>query len=265
MPLIGAVSLGGLAFAAVPAAGTAATAATTAPPYSCAPNGPAGSQTVYGTFGDATAIGWAGNSQGVVACLGGSFWVDTSGPDGGPGSASTAAVSGTTYGYGVYDDSKTSWANADGYLPAMVTSFARDGAEISITNFGDQVTVGGHDYVFVYSRVAVTNPTGQAITVDPQPSAGLTPLNSASDTVPAHSTVDHDYVVPADKFGGSYAYPSSSAIVAAGAYGQHFAHMKSYWDSQLAGIAQITQLPDASLINAYKTGFIYTQIIRSGD
>ena len=99
---------------------------------------------MYGTFGDASAIGWAGNSQGVVACLGGSFWVDTSGPDGGPGSASTAAVTGTTYGYGVYDDSKTSWANADGYLPAMVTSFSRDGAKISITNFGDKVTVGGH-------------------------------------------------------------------------------------------------------------------------
>ena len=269
--LAGALSLGGLAFVAVPTTGTAAAAATTAtaaptaPPYSCAPNGPTGGQTVYGTFGDASAIGWAGNSQGVVACLGGSFWVDTSGPNGGPGSASTAAVSGTTYGYGVYNDSKTSWANADGYLPAMVTSFSRDGAKISITNFGDQVTVGGHSFVIIYSRVAVTNPTGQAITVDPQASAGLIALNSASDTVPAYSTVDHDYAVPSDKFGGSYAYPSNSAIVAAGGYSQHFAHMKSFWDGQLAGIAQITQLPDPSLINAYKTGFIYTQIIRSGD
>jgi hypothetical protein len=256
----GVLSLGGLAFTAVPA-----TAATTAPPYSCAPNGPAGSQTVYGTFGDASVIGWEGNSQGVVACLGGSFWVDTSGPDGGPGSASTAAVTGTTYGYGVYDDSATTWKNADGYLPALVTTFHRDGATIAITNFGDKVTIGGHDFVIVYSRVAVTNPTGQAVTVDPQPSAGLIPLSSAPDTVPAHSTVNHDYVVPADKFGGSYAYPSSGAIVAAGGYGQHFAHMKAYWDGQLAGIAQITQLPDASLINAYKTGFIYTQIIRAGN
>ena len=41
--------------------------------------------------------------------------------------------------------------------------------------------------------------------------------------------------------------------------------MRSYWNSQLAGIAQIQQLPDSSLVNAYKTGFIYTQIIRSGD
>ena len=154
-------------------------------------------------------IGWAGNSQGVVECLGGSFWVDTSGPDGGPGSASTAAVTGTTYGYGVYDDSRATWANADGYLPALVTTFHRDGATISITNFGDDVTIGGHDYVIIYSRVAVTNPTGSPVSVDPEASAGLIPLNSAPDAVPAHSTVNHDYAVPSDKFGGSYAYPSS--------------------------------------------------------
>jgi hypothetical protein len=215
---------------AIPAASAAATAA----PYSCAPNGPAGSQTVYGTFGDASVIGWAGNSQGVVACLGGSFWVDTSGPDGGPGSASTAAVTGTTYGYGVYDDSPTTWANADGYLPAMVTTFHRDGATIAITNFGDQVSIGGNTFVIIYSRVQVSNPTGAAITIDPQASAGLVPLNSAPDTVPAHGTVNHDYAVPADKFGGSYAYPSDSALVAAGGYDQHFAHMRAYWNGRRA-------------------------------
>ena len=259
-----ALAAGAATAATAATAGTAATAAM-APPYNCAPNGPAGSQMVYGTFGDASVIGWAGNSQGVVACLGGSFWVDTSGPDGGPGSASTAAVTGTTYGYGVYDDSPTTWTNADGYLPALVTSFHRDGAAISITNFGDDVTIGGNAYVIIYSRVSVTNPTSAVISIDPQASAGLIPLNSAPDAVPPHSTVNHDYAVPSDKFGGSYAYPSSGAIVAAGGFDQHFAHMRGYWNGQLAGIAQITQLPDASLIDAYKTGFIYTQIIRSGD
>jgi len=258
------LSLGGLAFSAG-AASAAPAASVTAPPYSCAPNGPAGSQTVYGTFGDASVIGWAGNSQGVVACLGGSFWVDTSGADGGPGSASTAAVTGTTYGYGIYDDSSTTWTNADGYLPALVTGFHRDGAAISITNFGDDVTIGGDAYVVIYSRVQVTNPTGQTISVDPQPSAGLVPLNSAPVAVPPHSAVDHDYAVASDRFGGSYAWPSAGALAAAGGYDQHFAHMRAYWNSQLAGIAQIQTLPDQSLVNAYKTGFIYTQIIRSGD
>jgi hypothetical protein len=261
--LLAAAALAAGVATAVPA--VAATATTTPAPYQCVPNGPTGAQTVYGTFGDASVIGWAGNSQGVVSCLGGSFWVDTSGPSGGPGSASTAAVSGTTYGYGAYDDSPTTWVNADGYLPALVTTFHRDGATVAITNFGDQVSLGGHSFVIIYSRVSVTNPTNATISLNPYPSAGLIGLNSAPVAVPAHSTVNHDYAVPADKFGGSYAYPSSSAIVAAGGFDLHFAHMRSYWNAQLAGIAQITALPDASLINAYKSGFIYTQIIRSGD
>src|ERR1700678_2272350 len=154
------------------------TAQTPTAPYSCAPNGPAGSQTIYGTFGDASVIGWTGNTQAVVACLGGSFFVTKAN---GPGSGSTKAVVGTTYGYGVYDDSPTTWVNADGYLPALVTTFHRDGATISITNFGDDVSIGGHAYVIIYSRVSVTNPTDAPITVDPQPSAGLVPLNTASD------------------------------------------------------------------------------------
>src|ERR1700727_2142617 len=117
---------------------TAATAqAAAGEPYSCAPNGPAGSQTIYGTFGDASVIGWTGNSEAVTACLGGSFFVTTGN---GPGSGATAAVTGTTYGYGIYNDSPTTWANAGGYLPALVTGFQRDGAQVAITNFGDQVT-----------------------------------------------------------------------------------------------------------------------------
>jgi hypothetical protein len=77
----------------------------------------------------------------LTACLGGSFFVTSAN---GPGSGSTQAVTGTTYGYGIYNDTTTSWVNADGYLPALVTSFHRDGAAVSITNFGDQVTIGGH-------------------------------------------------------------------------------------------------------------------------
>ena len=238
------------------------TAPPAAPPYSCAPNGPAGSQTIYGTFGDASVIGWTGNSQAVVACLGGSFFVTTAN---GPGSGSTAAVTGTTYGYGVYNDSPTTWTNAGGYLPALVTTFHSGGARISITNFGDQVTIGGHDYVAVYSRVQVSNPTGQPISIDPEPSAGLIPLDSAPMAVPAHGTVNHDYVVASDRFGGSYPWPSAAALAGAGTFDQHFAHMRAYWVQQLSGIVQIEKLPDASLADAYRTGFIYTQIIRSGD
>jgi hypothetical protein len=262
--MVMALALAITALAAGAASAAPAAAATTAP-YSCAPNGPAGSQTIYGTFGDASVIGWTGNTQGTVACLGGSFFVDTSPANAGPGSASTAAVTGTTYGYGVYDDTATTWKNADGYLPALITAFQRDGARVTITNFGDKVTIGGHAFVVIYSRVQVANPTGSTVQINPEPSAGLVPLNSAPDAVPAHSTVSHDYAVAANRFGGRYAWPSASALAAAGGFDQHFAHMKAYWDSQLAGIAQIVRLPDQSLADAYRTGFIYTQIIRSGD
>jgi hypothetical protein len=68
-----------LAAGALPAASAASLATVTAPPYSCAPNGPAGNQTVYGTFGDASVLGWTGNHQGVPACLGGSFFVISGG------------------------------------------------------------------------------------------------------------------------------------------------------------------------------------------
>jgi hypothetical protein len=244
------------------AAASTTPAAVTAPPYSCAANGPAGSQTIYGTFGDASVIGWTGNSEAVTACLGGSFFVTTGN---GPGSGSTAAVSGTTYGYGIYNDSATTWTNAGGYLPALVTAFQRGGAKVAITNFGDQVTIGGHRYVAIYSRVAVTNPTTRPLTLDPQASPGLIPLNSASDRVAPHATVNHDFVVASDRFGGKYALPAKAALAGAGSYDRHFAHMRAYWNQHLAQIAQLVSLPDPSLADAYRTGFIYTQIIRSGN
>ena len=76
-------------------------------------------------------IGWACNSQGVVACLGGSFWVDTSGPDGGPGGASTAAVTVmTVIGYGIeaIDDSLISGRMLMDTSPCFFFCFHRDGA-----------------------------------------------------------------------------------------------------------------------------------------
>ena len=161
-------------------------------------------------------------------------------------------------------DSPTTWSNADGYLPALVTSFADSGAQVSITNFGDEVSIGGNPYVLIYSRVSVHNPTTQPVTVDPEPSTGLVPLGTASDTVAPGRTVHHDYVVASDKFGGSYAWPTAQQMTQAGGYDQHFQHMKNFWNAQLSQLAD-PQLPDSQLADAYRAGFIYTQIDRSGD
>jgi hypothetical protein len=241
-----AVSLAGTGLTG--AAGRAAAAVvTTAEPYTCAQDGP----TSYGgTFGDAAVIGWAGDTDGVIACLGGSFYVR----DG----------KNVTLGYGIYNDTPTTWVNAGGYLPALVTSFASHGASVSITNFGDRDVIGGHAYVVIYSRVQIHNPTSHAITLAPQATPGLTQLNRGAAFVPAGATVDHDYAVAADRFGATYAWPKPAALVKAGSWAGHFSHMKTYWDAQLAGIAHV-QVPDPSLVDAYKAGFIYTQIIRDGN
>jgi len=240
-------------FAVIPGgashAATVTAAATTPKAVTAGASCGTTTDTEYATGTTASAIGWAGNDQGVVACLSGSFVVINNQQ---------------TYGYGVYDASKTTWVNAQGYLPALVSTFHRGGATISITNFGDKVSIGGQAFVVVYSRVSVKNPTNQAITVDPQPTANLTALGSAPMSVPAHRTVNHDYAAASDKFGGSYAYPTASQLAAAGGYAQHFAHMRTFWNAQLDKLAQIRQLPDRTLVDAYKTGFIYTQISRGG-
>ena len=82
--------------------------------------------------------------------------------------------------------------------------------------------------------------------------------------MPAHGGVNHDYVVLADRFGADVAWPSAQALEAAGGFDAHFAHMRRFWNAQLASIAQVT-VPDTALVNAYKSGFISTQIARSGN
>ena len=227
----------GVASASVTASGAAAGL-----PYPCS--------ATDGPNGDASAIGWLANSQGATACLGGSFYVFNG--------------INQSYGFGVYNDSPTTWSNADGYLPALVTSFRDNGALVRITNFGDEVSIGGNPYVLIYSRVSVYNLTSHPVTIDPEPSAGLVPLDTASDTVAPRRTVNHDYVVASDKFGGSYAWPTAQQMTQAGGYDEHFQHMKNFWTAQISQLAD-PQLPDGQLTDAYRAGFIYTQIDRSGD
>jgi hypothetical protein len=203
-----------------------------------------------GADGTASEIGWQGNQQGVVTCLGGTFLVQ----DG----------LYRNYGFGVYNGSSTTWTDVDGYLPAQVTAFGYYGTKVSITEFADRVVLGGAPYVAVYSRVAVSNPTDRVITVDPGASAGLVSLDHPPDAVAPHTTVDHDYVVAADRFGGTYPWPSATTLAAAGGFDRHFQHMQAFWNHQLAAIAAIS-VPDRSLEDAYRSGFIYTQIAQSGD
>jgi hypothetical protein len=203
-----------------------------------------------GAYGTASAIGWEGNGRGVVTCLGGAFF--------GQGDIEK------DFGFGIYDGSATSWSDLDGYLPAQVTTFSRSGATVSITEFADRIVVGGHAFVAVYCRVAVDNPTARPVTADPDPSPGLVVLANAPNIVPAHGAAIHDYVVAVDRFGTSNPWPLAADLAGAGRFDQHLAHMRAFWKAQLSNIAAL-HLPDNTLVGAYNSGFIYTQIARSGN
>ena len=152
-----------IAAALTPAAASAAAVQTSGP--SCGTS----TTTEYAQGTTAAAIGWAGNDEAVVACLSGSFVVKNTGQ---------------LYGYGIYTGGATTWVNAGGYLPALTTSFRSGDAKVSITNFGDKVTIGGNPFVVIYSRVTVTNPTDRPITADPKPTSNLIPLGAAPERRP---------------------------------------------------------------------------------
>ncbi len=249
--LFGAAALFGTGTIASAASAGAATTPGPQQAYRCSFN--VSTDAFTGADGTASAIGWQGDHNSVITCLGGTFVVQD-GPDG----------LFQDFGFGIYDGQRTTWADAGGYLPAQVTTFTTGGATVAITEFADRVVLGGDPYVAVYSRVHVDNPTGHTVTADPLASPALLPLDRAPDAVPPHHAVDHDYVVVSDRFASADAWPSGQALVAAGSFTMHFAHMRAYWNAQLAGIAQV-RVPDPSLVDAYKSGFITTQITRSGD
>jgi hypothetical protein len=153
----------------------------------------------------------------VVTCLGGTFVVQY-------------GILYQDFGFGLYGGQRTTWTDADGYLPAQITTFRTAGAVVSITEFADRVVIGGHAYVAVYARVLVANPTDHAVSADPDPSSGLVPIATGPDTVAPHASSVHDYVVATDRFGQSYPSPDAAALAGAGGFLSHFAHMRSFWN-----------------------------------
>ena len=183
-----------------------------APAYRCTFN--VNTDAFTGAAGTASAIGWLGDHNSVITCLGGTFVVQD-----GPGGLFQQ------YGFGIYEGQRTTWGDVEGYLPAQVTTFADRGATVAVTEFADRIVLGGSPFVAVYSRVRVDNPTGHTVTLDPGASSALVPLGAAPDAVPAHDAVDHDYVVASDRFGSTTRWPGAQALAAAGGFAVHFAHM----------------------------------------
>ena len=205
-----------------------------------------------------SCFGWDGDKDAAIAYRDGSFYIR----DG----------KNIKVGFDIYNyPASMKWYNHSGYLPCLVTEFERDGCTVKIMNFGDKITIARdnysrgmtiHKFVAAYSRVSVYNNSTEAVILDPRASEFLVKLNSPGNEVAAGETINHDYVIAIDRFGGSYAWPSDSELISAGTWDRHFDHMRSYWDSKLAEIVDIKELPDPALINAYKAGYIYTHIVK---
>ncbi len=243
----------------------------------------------YG-FYNQSVIGWEGNYYAPFGYLSGSYFAR--------GVPQHYTQSGTTYcgamySFGAYNyglaagqapaPGSVKWTMADGYLPALTTSFTRDNVAISITDFADKQTIAGNPAELVYTRVSVTNHGSSAVTVPAgQSGPNLVPLNQAPDTVPAGATVHHDFVAAVDTFGSGNALPPPGTLSqppgqgGAPPYQLAFSNMVRFWTGRLSVIPRLS-LPNTALPNtggladpgnalddAYKAAFVYTRIVQVG-
>jgi NPCBM-associated, NEW3 domain of alpha-galactosidase len=235
-------------------------------------------------FANQTVIGWEGNYYAPFAYLSGSYFargVPAHYQSGG------RAYCGAMYSFGVYDyglatgqapaAGSVQWTMADGYLPALTTSFTRNGVAVSITDFADKQTIDGGPAELVYTRVSVTNNSAQAVSVPPGASGpGLVTLPSGPDSVQPGQTVQHDFAAAVDTFSVGDNLPTAADVSAqAAGYDSAYAHMKAYWNQRLSVIPKLS-LPDVTLPgtgldnpgdaidNAYKAAFAYTRIVQVG-
>src|SRR5437667_4270098 len=157
-------------------------------------------------FANQTVIVWEGNYYAPFAYLSGSYFAR--------GVPQQYTQRGTTYcgamySFGAYtyglaagqapDPGSVQWTMADGYLPALTTSFTRNDVAISITDFADRVLLRGSPVELVYTRVSVTNNGSQAAYVPPDGSGpNLVALTNPPDTVAPGQTVKHDFVPAVD-------------------------------------------------------------------
>ena len=244
-------------------------------------------------FANQTAIGWENNYYAPFEYLSGSYFargVPLTYQRNGAGTTYCGAM----YSFGVYTyglpagqapaAGSVQWNQADGYLPAMITSFTRDNVAVSITDFADEQSIGGAPVELVYTRVSVTDNGSAAVSVPSgQSGPNLVQLDSAPDTVQPGQSVNHDFVAAVDTFSTAVPLPSAAAITPAAGnpgakpYDAAYQDMAHYWNKRLSGAPKLS-LPDVALPNtnnlqnpgtaiddAYKAAFIYTRIVQAGD
>jgi len=239
-------------------------------------------------FANQTVIGWEGNIYAPFEYLSGSYFAR-----GVPQkyTRGNSNYCGAMYSFGVYDyglaagqapaPGSVRWTMADGYLPAMTTSFTRNNVAISITDFASKQNIAGNPAELVYTRVSVTNNGPAAVTVPSgQSGPNLVSLDNNPDAVQPGQTVNHDFVAAVDTFSVGGTLPtvdqltSTTSHSAAQTYNAAYSDMAQFWNDRLKAIP-ILSLPDVSLPNtnglanpgdaidnAYKAAYVYTRIVQ---
>src|SRR6185437_9352317 len=206
--------------------------------------------------------GWEGNIYAPFEYLSGSYFARGVPQKYTRGSSNYC---GAMYSFGVYDyglaagqapaPGSVRWTMANGYLPAMTTSFTRNNVAISITDFASKQTIAGNPAELVYTRVSVTNNGSATVTVPSgQSGPNLVALNNNSDDVQPGQTVNHDFVAAVDTFSVSGTLPtvdqltSTTSHSAAQSYDAAYSDMVQFWNDRLKAIP-ILSLPNVSLPN----------------
>ena len=203
-------------------------------------------------FGLTSVFGWEGDRHAPIAFIDGSYLLRDRGN--------------VLVHFGITRKQITGridWENREDFLPCLVSRFRAGEMQVTIENFADKLTVEGHTIVAAYSRLTLRN-DGDMPLVTPPVSAYLEPLTPVPDLVLPGETVQMDFVVGADRFGGKFPYPSGEALRKAGGFDQHYAHMRTYWLERLSALVDL-ELPEPQLVYALKAGYIYTMIVKDGD
>jgi hypothetical protein len=222
--------------------------------------------TVAHALSDQGIIGWDGDKNAGLAMMDGSIGIrgrpelDLPGPDlrwgiRGVGHAIAKELPAST---------KVDWINAEGWLPALVTRFEKDGCTITITNFCDQITLGGNYFVAAYSRVTIDNHSGSPKTLLPGQSPQFLIVRQDLPEVADKSTATHDFVIVIDRFGREIPWPDDESVRKYQTWDQAYDHMRSYWNGRLGRLLQIKHLPDPAIINQFKADYCHARIAMDG-
>lgn len=162
------------------------------------------------------------------------------------------------------DPGPLTWENAQGYLPCLVTSFEREGAQVRISHFCNKATIDGNDYSLLYSRVSKTNRGSQPVELPASPSADLVRLSPDAGPIAPGETQYEDFVTAVDRFGKDASWPDEDALRQAGSWDRNYSEMRDYWNGRLAELVQFEKLPDQRLADAFRAGHIYQLIVMDG-